>query len=86
MAGVSSFGRHYRQKMTPELCRCSQNCASQRFPSNGSLHPCDFCRRLSLLVDLCLLCLVLWAFRSRGGVGRAGAAEKASGESLRLTP
>ena len=55
-----------------------------RFRANGSWHLRDLCRRLGLLVDLCLLCLVLWPFPSRGGVGRAVAAEKASGESLRL--
>ena len=69
--GCSSFGRHFRQKMIPKL-------RFTRFLANVSMHR----RRLGVHGDLCLLCLVLWPLRPRGGVGRAEAAGKASGESL----
>ena len=55
-----------------------------RFPAVGSLPSAICADALAFFFGLCRLHLVLWSFRSRGDVGRAGAAEKASGESLRL--
>ena len=55
-----------------------------RFPADGSLHLRGLWRRLAFLVDLCFLCADLCSLQFRGDVRRAGGAEKASGESLRL--